>query len=48
MQLELIEIGSRAREFLALEVSESQRGLVATMAQRNNSKWSARGLPDVR
>jgi diamine N-acetyltransferase len=33
MELELIEIGSRAREFLALEVSESQRGLVATMAE---------------
>jgi diamine N-acetyltransferase len=31
--LELIEIGSRAREFLALDVSESQRGLVATVAE---------------
>lgn len=32
-QLELIEIGSRAREFLALEVAENQRGLIATMAE---------------
>ncbi len=32
-QLELIEIGSRAREFLALEVSDNQHGLVATMAE---------------
>ncbi len=33
LKLELIEIGSRAREFLGLEVSENQRGLVATMAE---------------
>ena len=33
MQLQLIEIGSRAREFLALDVLENQRGLVATMAE---------------
>jgi GNAT superfamily N-acetyltransferase len=32
-ELELIEIGSRAREFLALDVSDNQRGLVATMAE---------------
>jgi GNAT superfamily N-acetyltransferase len=32
-KLELIELGSRAREFLALEVAESQRGFVATMAE---------------
>lgn len=32
-KLELIEIGARAREFLALDVSEDQRGLVATMAE---------------
>jgi GNAT superfamily N-acetyltransferase len=31
--LELIELGSRAREFLTLDVSENQRGLVATMAE---------------
>ena len=29
-QLQLIEIGTRAREFLALEVADHQRGLVAT------------------
>lgn len=32
-RLELIEIGARAREFLTLDVSEHQRGLVATMAE---------------
>ena len=32
-QLELIEIGSRAREFLSLDVSPNQQGLVATMAE---------------
>lgn len=32
-QLELIEIGSRAREFLSLEVAPNQQGLVATMAE---------------
>lgn len=31
--LQLVEIGIRAREFLALEVAESQKGLVATMAE---------------
>ncbi len=31
--LELIELGKRAREFLALEVNESQAGLVATVAE---------------
>ena len=31
--LELIELNSRAREFLSLEVAENQQGLVATMAQ---------------
>ena len=31
--LELIELGSRAREFLSLEVAPSQQGLVATMAE---------------
>lgn len=32
-QLELVEIGSKARDFLALEVSDIQHGLVATMAE---------------
>ena len=31
--LQLIELGTRAREFLALDVAEDQRGLVATMAE---------------
>ena len=31
--LELIELDKRAREFLALEVSESQSGLVSTVAE---------------
>jgi len=32
-QMQLIEIGTRAREFLALEIADHQRGLVATMAE---------------
>jgi diamine N-acetyltransferase len=32
-RLELIELNQRAREFLHLEVSESQSGLVSTVAQ---------------
>ena len=32
-ELELVEIGSKARDFLALEVSDAQHGLVATMAE---------------
>jgi diamine N-acetyltransferase len=32
-RLELIELNQRAREFLHLEVSESQTGLVSTVAQ---------------
>jgi diamine N-acetyltransferase len=31
--LQLIELGSKAREFLSLDVAEHQRGLVATMAE---------------
>lgn len=32
-ELQLVELDTRARDFLKLEVADSQRGLVATMAQ---------------